>query len=105
MLSKDQVLTLIVGVVFISRTMDAQSIGSGSGAILQVTRCLDDGYTTCCPGRNETCVAGKPPMCYCDEYCIIVGGNDCCEDLISGELPCCKLQSIIALVTYLYVAF
>lgn len=89
MLPKEKVVTLVVGLLSILHSLNAQDDGSGSGTILEVlTPCQDAGYTICCRGRNDSCHGvGNPPSCYCDEHCLIVGGNDCCEDLLSGALP------------------
>jgi len=89
---KEKLVTLIAGLLSISHSFNAQpDNGSGSGAIQVPTPCQDAGYTSCCRGRNDSCTV-NPPLCYCDEHCLIVGGNDCCEDLLSGTLPCCKLH-------------
>lgn len=42
----------------------------------------------CCPGRDPTCAARGPPLCFCDQACGAV--RDCCADYARacpGEPP------------------
>ena len=71
------------------------AMGSGSGIIR--TACLDAGYTSCCPGRNDSCSTTSQPKCYCDAFCLLAASDDCCEDLMMGLLPCSKFVISIAI--------
>ena len=84
-------LALIAAIFsFLLCLMDARvlvarnELGSGGNTL---TFCSNAGLTSCCPGRNDSCL-GSPPVCYCDEYCLFNNTQDCCQDLLMGLLTC-----------------
>jgi len=97
---------LVVGVtvliIFSCLTKAQPSVGSGSAMgsglpMIPVTAsCRDAGFTSCCLGRNDSCSSTTSrnfislPRCYCDAFCLHAASDDCCEDLMTGLLPCGK---------------
>ena len=101
-----RLLVIVVGVLLLSCTTDAQgsgsAVGSGSGVII-TTPCLDAGFTSCCPGRDDACHPGDNrtrASCYCDAFCLQTASDDCCDDLTMGLLLCSKFKPDLACIIY-----
>jgi len=81
--------------LFLSCSMDARVLMARSELGSDIPSfCQDAGLTSCCPGRDDSCL-GSPPVCYCDEFCIFNNSQDCCQDLLMGLLTCSKLHRSI----------
>ena len=88
-----KLVALVLAVLQFSCTLRAQPSGQGtvaSGSAMLSRPCHAAGYSSCCRGRNDSCL-GTPQVCYCDEYCLHTNTDDCCEDLVMGLLRCGEL--------------